>query len=97
MSIIDEARDEADKKWTDYPRAGFSGPFDRRAAFVDGVRWMLDRQPSDREVEAAAKAICQWDEQYRYDSLEDGSPAKSMYQLAARAALLAAREVARHD
>jgi hypothetical protein len=73
--------------------------------FVAGAEWQweadeqreMTREITDREIEAAAKAICQWDEQYRYDSLEDGSPAKSMYQLAARAALLAAREVARHE
>lgn len=49
--------------------------------------------PTDAEVEAAAEAVCEWDCQYTYGSLEDDSPAKSMYQVAARAALVAAREV----
>lgn len=49
--------------------------------------------PTDAEVEAAMRAICEWDCQYRYDSLEDNSPAKSQYQVAARAALVAARAV----
>lgn len=50
--------------------------------------------PTDVEVEAAMRAICEWDCQFRYDSQEDNSPAKSQYQIAARAALVAARKAA---
>ena len=50
--------------------------------------------PTDAEIEAAAEAICEWDCQYTYGSLEDNSPAKTLYQVAGRAALLAARKVA---
>lgn len=45
MSIQDEARAEAERRWPSYPTVGFSGAEDRQAAFIAGAEWQASRQP----------------------------------------------------
>lgn len=49
------AREEAGRRWPDYPNFGFRGAADRQAAFVAGVAWALE--PTPGTVDALAWSI----------------------------------------
>src|SRR5690606_11309232 len=59
MTIRDDARQEAERRWPSYPAVGFSGASDRQQAFIDGAIWASEQAEAiDRMGPAAGCAYC---------------------------------------
>lgn len=91
---IDDPRDVADlaRGVADHIEKSES---EAREVFEDWLAEQADREPSDAEVEAAAKTLAQWDGA-NWDAEEwDGEIPQESYRRGARAALIAAQAVRR--
>jgi hypothetical protein len=96
MSIIDQAREEAERLWVDYPHVGFSAAQDRQNAFADGAQWLLDQltDPDPETVDAVARQLnhdgwtC-WDGEHEPDHFDDCADCRVLCRAMARAAITA--------
>lgn len=64
----------------------------RRTSFVMGALWAARLEPSDAEVEAAARAIAQTVHTLALSGIEDGTRESALTDYIARTALTAARQ-----
>ena len=93
MSIKDEARTYIDKKhpWWHDVGVGIVQGSHYRGGFIKGAVWASQREPSDAEVEAAAKALAgRFGEPPYLPWSEWGELSQDEFRDDARAALMAA-------
>lgn len=102
--IEQEARAEAERRYADDTVSTFLADVnladERRADFAAGALWQATRQPTEAEVEAAARVIFEPpslpapDDAYTWDQMVREDPSRAdMWRQDARAALTAARQV----
>lgn len=71
---------------------GHDGPCQQDGAEMRGVMWERRREPTQEEIEAAAKALCAWDADDSHITWEGwGDDGQAMWREAATLALRAAR------